>query len=190
MNKLLKGAVAGAAGVALLLGGAGTFALWNSTETVNVGSVASGTLNIAKTGTAVWKNVSADGPVGGTVIPTITSYKIVPGDKLELTQSVTINATGNNLAATLTYDDTSITAAGTANAALKSALVFAADATGGANVTRIGTTNSFAVTPAASTSTVQLKITVELPAATSGVTAQGGNVDFSALAFKLQQNAR
>ncbi len=190
MNKLIKGAVAGAAGVALLLGGAGTFALWNSTETVAAGSVASGTLTLAKTGTAAWKNISTDAPAGGTVIPSISSYKIVPGDKLELTQSVTINATGNNLAATLSYDDSTIAAVGTANAALKSALVFVADASGGANVTRIGTTNTFAVAPAATTSTVVLKITIELPASTSGVVAQGGNIDLSALAFKLQQNAR
>ncbi len=188
MNKLLKGAVAGAAGVALLLGGAGTFALWNSTATVNVGTVASGTLSIASSGTPSWRDISPDRTAAA--IPSISSYKIVPGDKLELTQVVTINATGNNLAATLSYDDASIVASGAANAALKSALVFAVDATGGANVTRIGTTNTFSVTPAASTSTVTLKVTVDLPSSVSGTTAQAGSVDFSALAFKLQQNAR
>ena len=30
MNKLVKGSIAGAAGIALLLGGAGTLALWNA----------------------------------------------------------------------------------------------------------------------------------------------------------------
>ena len=33
MNKLVKGSIAGAAGIALLLGGAGTFALWNADAT-------------------------------------------------------------------------------------------------------------------------------------------------------------
>ena len=190
MNKLIKGAVAGAAGVALLLGGAGTFALWNSTATVNVGSVASGTLSIATSGSAVWKNVSSDEEDGGTVIPAIGSYQIVPGDTLELTQVVTIDATGNNLAATLSYDDASIAAVGAANEALKDELVFTVDATGGANVTRIGTGNTFSVTPSASQSTVTLTVTIDLPATVSGTTAQGGTVDFSTLAFKLQQNPR
>ena len=44
MNKLVKGAVAGAAGIALLLGGAGTFALWNASTNVSTGSISTGTL--------------------------------------------------------------------------------------------------------------------------------------------------
>src|ERR1700710_1730368 len=44
MNKLVKGAVAGAVGVTLLLGGAGTFALWNSTIGVSTGSISTGNL--------------------------------------------------------------------------------------------------------------------------------------------------
>lgn len=190
MNKLLAGAVAGAAGVALLVGGAGTFALWNSTATVNVGTVSSGTLLIAASGTPSWKDISSDGPLGGTVISTISDYRIVPGDTLQLTQEITVDATGNNLTATLSYDDASIVAATAADAALKSELVFAMDATGGANVTRIGTGNTFAVTPASGQSIVTLTVTIDLSSTVSGTTAQGGTVDFSTLSFKLAQDAR
>ena len=189
MNKLFKGAIAGAAGVALLVGGTGTFALWNSTAQVDVGTVTSGTLAIEKdTTVATWRNVSSDAPSDPS-IAAIADYRIVPGDKLELTQNVTINATGNNLKATLGYTADSISAAGIANEALKNALVFDLAASG-PNVTRIGTTDTFAVTPSSGQTTVTLKLTVELPSTISGTTAQNGVVDLSALTFSLAQDTR
>ena len=65
MNKLTKGAIATAAGIALLMGGAGTFALWNDSVGVNGGTVQTGTLDIDTTGTGTWKDVSST-VVGGT----------------------------------------------------------------------------------------------------------------------------
>ncbi|MET3770148.1 alternate signal-mediated exported protein [Marisediminicola sp. UYEF4] len=186
MNKLLKGSVAGAAGVALLLGGAGSFALWNSTESVNVGSVASGTLSIAQAGTPTWMDVSAD--KAASAIDDISTFKVAPGDTIELTQVVEIDARGNNLRATLSYDELSLAAVTAADKALLDELVITLDAAGGTNVTRIGSTETFAVTPATSTSTVTLTVTIEFPDTVTGAT--NGTVDFSALAFKLQQNDR
>jgi len=186
MNKLLKGAVAGAAGVALLLGGAGTFALWNSTETVNVGSVASGTLSIAATGTPTWKDISPDKTA--SAIADISSFKVAPGDTIELTQVVRIDAVGDNLRATLSYDKLSIGAASVKDQALLDQLVITLDATGGANVVRIAGTQTFAVTPASSTSTVTATVKIAFPSSVTGAT--NGTVDFSKLAFKLQQNSR
>lgn len=186
MNKLLKGSVAGAAGVALLLGGAGSFALWNSTAEVNVGSVASGNLSITATGTPTWMDVSSDKTP--SAIGDISTFKVAPGDTLELTQVVEIDARGDNLSATLSYDDLSLLAATAADDALLDELIISLDATGGANVARIVGTETFAVTPATSTSTVTLTVTIEFPDTVTG--AAGGTVDFSTLAFKLQQNAR
>lgn len=185
MNKLLKGSIAGAAGIALLLGGAGSFALWNSTQSVNVGSVASGTLSIAATGTPAWRDVSA-----GKTVSTIdiSTFKVAPGDTIELTQVVKIDAIGDNLRATLSYDKLSLKAAGLKDQALLDELVITLDATGGANVVRNAATQTFAVTPATSTSTVTLKVTINFPSNVTGAT--NGTVDFSALAFKLQQNVR
>ena len=51
MNKLVKGSIAAAAGISLLMGGAGSLALWNDSVTVNAGTVSSGTLDVS-TGTA------------------------------------------------------------------------------------------------------------------------------------------
>lgn len=187
MNKLIKGAIAGTAGVVLLLGGGGTLALWNSSTVVAAGPVSSGTLAVSASGLPSWKDVSADGPTGGTAIPTISAFKIVPGDTVELTQVLNLSATGNNLKAILSYDETSIVATGAAATALKTALVVGMNVTGGANVTRLGTTNTFSVAPASAASTVTVTVTVSLPASVSGTTAQSATVDLSSLAFKLQQ---
>jgi len=186
MNKLLKGSVAGAAGVALLLGGAGSFALWNSTAEANVGSVASGTLSIDLVGAATWKDISADATV--PAIADIADFRIAPGDTIELTQKVDIDAVGDNLRATLSYDKLSLDVATAKDQALLDELVITLDATGGANVVRIPGTQTFAVTPASSTSTVTVTVKITFPSAVTGAT--DGTVDFSELAFKLQQNVR
>ncbi len=187
MNKLIKGAIAGAAGVALLLGGAGTFALWNSAATVAGGVVASGTLTIANSGAASWKNVSADAVVGGVAIPAIASYRIVPGDRIELSQSVTIIATGNNLVADLSYDDATIVGTGVAGLALKSALLVSLDASG-TGITRVGSTNVFTVAPSASATTAIVKVTIELPSTVTGTVGQSGSIDLSGVSLKLVQS--
>ena len=62
MNKLTKGAIATAAGIALLLGGAGTFALWNGQTTIAGGTISTGTLAIASTGSPVWKGEARPAP--------------------------------------------------------------------------------------------------------------------------------
>ena len=61
MNKMVKGSVVGASGVALLLGGFGTYALWSDSDTVAGVTVTSGELDI-NAGTATWSDVSADRP--------------------------------------------------------------------------------------------------------------------------------
>lgn len=103
MNKTTKGAIAGAAGIVLLLGGAGTFALWNDSTSFDGGTITSGTLSIDDSATGAWKDVSSDGPVGGTAIADIDAFRVVPGDTLAYTQNITIHATGDNLLATFGY---------------------------------------------------------------------------------------
>jgi alternate signal-mediated exported protein len=195
MNKLTSGAIVGTLGIALLLGGAGTFAMWNTSATSELGSVASGTLSIASNNNAAWKNISADAPAGGTTIPSIAAYKIVPGDTIQMTQTFSVAATGNNLVATLGYDDASIKTTGVdatataANVALKGATIISMNATGTGVVA--GTTpNTFTVSGNSGVSTVTVTLTIALPASVSGTTAQGGAIDLSAVAFNLKQNTR
>ena len=90
-KKLMKGAAAIAIGAAVLMGGAGTFALWSVDQSVaQEGAIQTGDLDL-KLGTAKWKLNGADlsGGVG--------SVKLVPGDVLELTQPVTVTAIGRDL---------------------------------------------------------------------------------------------
>jgi alternate signal-mediated exported protein len=190
MNKLVKGAVATAAGVALLMGGAGTFALWNTSTSVTAGSVASGTLTVATNGAGTWKDISPDRTA--TSIPTIANWKIVPGDKLEFTQNINVVATGNNLLANLSYDPaTIVAAAGQASADLKSKLVVTLTATG-TGVSTNSTTGVITVAPNAATIPVAVKVTVELPstvgdAVGEGSIAQNGSISLATLALKLNQ---
>jgi len=190
MNKLTSGAIVGTLGIALLLGGAGTFATWNQSTTANAGTVASGTLTIANSGTPTWKNVSADAVAGGTAIANIASYKIVPGDTLEMTQTFTVAASGDNLKATLAYDPTSITTATSADAALKAATTFAFTATGGGITTDATSKVVTVASTTAGVNTVTVKLVVALPKDVSGVTAQGGSLNLSAVSFSLSQNTR
>jgi len=115
MNKLLKGSIAGGAGVALLLGGAGTFALWNDNATIMGGTITAGDLDVS-TAEGVWADQF------GT-IASIDEYLIVPGDTLTYKTTVTVEATGDNLSAELSVGDRTMSpAAGSQGAALVSML--------------------------------------------------------------------
>lgn len=116
MNKLIKGSIAGAAGVALLLGGAGTFALWNSEADIDAATITAGTLTVA-TSNGVWTDQTS-----ATNAIDITDYEIVPGDTLTYTTEVLVNAIGDNLNATLSVDQRSIRPAGGPNDAADVAL--------------------------------------------------------------------
>ncbi|MEJ9078647.1 alternate-type signal peptide domain-containing protein [Gordonia malaquae] len=95
MNKVTKGALAAAAGAAILAGGAGTMAAWNSNVNTNGGTVTAGQLNLESVNAGSWK--WAD----GTAFDPATA-RLVPGDKVVYTASYKITAVGQNLTATLT----------------------------------------------------------------------------------------
>jgi len=118
MNKLLKGSIAGAAGIALLLGGAGTFALWNDSAAASGGTVQSGALTVVAKDAVGWKDISEGQPASewravdsGTVGQTgyIAADKLVPGDTVTYTQKFDITATGKNLKATLAFNKSTVT---------------------------------------------------------------------------------
>lgn len=98
MNKLTKSAIAGAAGIALLLGGAGSLAYWNSSATVGGTTITAGTLTITSDPGATTNYTSSGDSV----------TLIVPGDSVTVTQPVTISATGDNLKAKLEIDDSAL----------------------------------------------------------------------------------
>jgi len=118
MNKFTKGAIATGAAIVLLLGGAGTFALWNDSASVAGGSITSGVLKFDTTynGQRAWLDSSTD-VIGSTssswatILPLaathpiadISTFRTVPGDRIALVESVKILATGNNLVASFGY---------------------------------------------------------------------------------------
>lgn len=90
-STLIKGTAAIAVGAALLLGGGGTLAAWNATDSATPGVIAAGDLNVIA-GTGAWTDRNNQ-PVD------IRTYKVVPGDKLTYTQDLTVTLVGDKLAA-------------------------------------------------------------------------------------------
>jgi len=188
MNKLVKGSIAGAVGVALLLGGGSTFALWNDAAGVAGGTVSSGTLDlVVAPNTASWKDISPEHatPVS---ISDISDFKIVPGDVLELTQSVTVKATGDNLIGELTFDPTTVVVDDDLADFISYDL--AAVQTSGDATVIAGAANEYTITPVAGGDTVvKVTVTVTFDGATDeqdGQTITDG-VDLSNLSFTLTQ---
>jgi alternate signal-mediated exported protein len=186
MNKLLKGSIAGVAGIALLLGGAGTFALWSDTQDIEGGTVQTGTLDINLAADTAWADISTNAIGGPEFDPTVD--EIVPGDVITLTQSVEIIADGKNLLADLTYKADSVVI----DPALEPYVtvgIAAAQTTGDATIVSNGT-NSFRITPdEGGTSTFQIVITITFSATTPDRLAQTltPGVDLSDAGFTVTQ---
>lgn len=100
MNKMAKGALATGVGVALLLGGGGTLAVWNETEKANAGTIAAGTLDLTP-GDGIWSSNGVD-------IADINAYKIVPGETLSYRQDLTVDLKGDKMRANLTVDTSKV----------------------------------------------------------------------------------
>ncbi|WP_144763129.1 alternate-type signal peptide domain-containing protein [Curtobacterium sp. 9128] len=180
MHKILTGTIAGAAGVALLLGGAGSFALWNADASSAASSVSSGTLTLTADDDGTWTDVTN----GRSAAIDPAKTLMVPGNTYRFTQTLTIGATGDDLRATLAYADNSITG----DPGLLGVLTKHLDVTSSsANVVPSTTDDTYTVTPSSSLSTVTVTLTVGIPA--DATTGQGGTVDLSGVAFTLQQTA-
>ena len=98
MNKMTKGALATGLGVALLLGGGGTLAVWNDAATAQAGTIAAGNLDVEAKG-GKWF-------VDGVELTTEqwAAYKIVPGQKLTYQQDLAVDLKGDKMQAELKVD--------------------------------------------------------------------------------------
>lgn len=94
MKKIMKAAIAAGAAGALLLGGAGTMALWSASDDVDAGTVSTGHLTLDASAAGTWSDISV-GAATTTFVP--GTDHIVPGDVLAYSQTVTIGADGKNL---------------------------------------------------------------------------------------------
>jgi alternate signal-mediated exported protein len=184
MNKMIKGSVAGATGIVLLMGGFGTYALWSDSTSVDQNTLQSGALDITGTGTATWADISSTGAVNGSWDP--ASDKMVPGDTVRLTQPVTIDASGknlkvrfkvtgidptvgtwNNLGVSMKYDGVALTALPGPGPAYEH--VYAAPAGAALN----GTKN--------------LEVTFDFPSTVTATTDQNKSLDLNAVGIAVTQ---
>lgn len=110
MNKLAKSSIAVTAGIALLMGGAGSLAFWNDTiDAGTTGSISAGTLSLSNATAGTWTDQN------GNALD-ITSFRAVPGDVLTYTTTIDVTAIGDNLTGTIGIGTASIAPA-TAGAA-------------------------------------------------------------------------
>ncbi|MDV8055840.1 MULTISPECIES: alternate-type signal peptide domain-containing protein [unclassified Rhodococcus (in: high G+C Gram-positive bacteria)] len=191
MNKATKGAIAAGAAAVLLLGGLGSYALWQDTETVAGGTINSGELNFAPTGDpGVWTDVSDD--IGGdvTIGPDPSGYLIVPGDVLTYDTTYDVNFAGENLEATITANFSQVAAAGTTPTAGSTQLAAALAASAQVSVgTGVPLPNGAAVELPLTTSPqeITVKVTLVFNEATTGLIAQNGSVNLNAFTLTLDQ---
>jgi alternate signal-mediated exported protein len=183
MHKIVTGTIAGAAGVALLLGGAGSFALWNASASSAASAVSSGTLSLTANNDGVWTDVTNGR--SATINP--SSVLMVPGNTYQFTQTLTVGATGQDLKANLTYAQQSITGDQALIAATTKTLAVTSSSASVVPASGTGSANTFVVSPSTATSTVKVVFTIALPS--SATTGQGGTVNVGALAFTLTQTA-
>ena len=181
MNKTTKGALAaGAAGI-LLLGGAGSYALWTDSETVQGGTITAGNLDISPVAAGVWTDVSP----GGVKTPgnlNISTFRMVPGDVLQYKASYKVLADGENLRATIAADPQTITRSGELTAA-------------NTPVSLVTTYNGAAlannqITEADDGRTVDVTVTVTFVETTPNQVGTEDSVNLTNFRINLQQNAR
>ena len=191
MNKNLKGAIAVGAATVLLLGGSGTLALWNASETIDAGQITSGDLDITATGTGNWyiydSSITDLADYASETPINTTTYRIVPEDELIYVRSgVGIEAVGTELyfafgATAGTADDDyfelgEVEISGAALEALETTGTFLPDPAG---------TQVYGGADVNLTTTVTLGFTVTFDA--DGTDAQGTPFDFEGATIDLQQ---
>ena len=207
MNKLVKGAIAGAAGIVLLMGGAGSLAYWNDSANAGPGagsnSITAGTLTIAAANAGSWTkglyNAAGTQTVAPAAVANLSNVRIVPGNRLVYTQTFNLNATGDDLFFTISNTGGTVVPPAVPTAA-DSALVaqvnastttgFSVGSVSAGNVALTGTTAGVYKVTGSGTSTITVTWTVDFPFGASAVnTAKGGVLNLSQGAITITQVA-
>lgn len=183
MNRLLKGSIAGAAGLVLLLGGAGTFAYWNDQVGIAGGPVTAGQLDISDDGVAgVWRDQT------NTVI-TPATFRVSPGDTLTYTDQLTVTASGINLVASLALTGGAIAPANPQTAAdVALASFLTANAVLTATGTAVSGTGPYTIRQGTGVVTVTVTIPFPIGATATNSSAMLGAVTLSNMSVALTQN--
>lgn len=173
MNKMIKGAALAGLGIALLLGGAGTLAVWNDAVETDAGAIVSGDLEVTAD-KGEWTS-----SITGTVAD-IASYRVVPGETLTYSQPLTVVLEGDALEATL-----EVTGAGQNNGFTPASVeVSPALLTNSAGQVLPGT-----VLTEDSPDAVTASVSFGFKAETTGRDSVNASYDFSQIGFVLEQQA-
>ncbi|WP_150957040.1 alternate-type signal peptide domain-containing protein [Microbacterium testaceum] len=176
-----KAIVAVAAGTALMLGGAGTYAFWSTSEALQATAVSSGNLDLALQ-PGSWE---LEGVLGGvTNVANVADVRIVPGDVLTLTQPIDVTLVGDTIVA-----DLSAELGGSFSGGLGAYLDVALDLDG------VGTANdatSYRLTAADiadedGTQTVEATLTITFRGTTGGQLGAASSVNLDDVEFMLSQ---
>lgn len=184
MNKATKGALAaGAAGI-LLMAGAGTLAVWQDDASITGGTVSTGDLDLAVAAGTWTQTATPDTAIN------ITSFKIVPGDSLTYTTTVTAEATGDNLHGELKLmGSTFVTAFNALPPEHVTATVTHTAVDGGGLLVDETNPNLMTFVDAATPYTFNVKITVAFSSAANELDDQELAIALPALALTLEQKA-
>lgn len=184
-NKMIKGSIAGATGIVLLMGGFGTYALWSDTSDMEASGVTSGELDIASAA-ATWADASGD----STTAWNPNTDEIVPGDVIERTQVFTVKGSGKNLAGTIELSGGAVNDAAFAKApGPGNWLTVDVDVTssgGGVNETATDS-NAFAFDAPFGTQTLTAVVTYSFDEATTSQQAQNASATMAATTFTIAQ---
>lgn len=179
MNKATKGAIAAGAAAVLLLGGLGSYALWQDEETLGGGTINSGELYFDPVAdTASWTETTSGTSIGADP----SGFLIVPGDVLEYTTDYNVTWAGDNLLASITADFADVTGDAELEAALAGATV---SVNGGANVPN-GAPVSLPL-GATSPTLITVAVTIPFDINTGGLIAQDESVSLADIALTLDQ---
>ncbi len=181
MNKMIKGSVAGATGVALLMGGFGTYALWSDTENLAASSVKSGELSIDTTA-GVWDDANTKSAANDW----LATDKMVPGDEVTYTQTFTVKGSGKNLAGTIELDALAMSPNTFSNQLTRTVDVVASGA-GATSITKYNATEFTFASPFG-TATLTAKVTYTFPDTVTGLNNQDKAATTPASTFTIQQS--
>ena len=207
MNKLVKGAIAGAAGIVLLMGGAGSLAYWN--DSANAGpaagsnSITAGTLTITAANAGSWTkgfyNAAGTVVTAPAAVASLSAVRVVPGNRLVYTQNFNVVGTGDDLYFTISSTAGAVTGAtaGAADVALAAQInasgttAFSIASVTGGTVVPSTTPGTYKVSSNAGTpSTIAVTWTVDFPFGASAVnSAKTGAVSLSQGSITLTQVA-
>lgn len=185
MNKMVKGSVAGATGIVLLMGGFGTYALWSDSATMETSTVNSGNLDISSAD-ATWADASGD----STDAWNPASDLIVPGDVIKRTQVFTVTGNGKNLEGTIALTGGAVSAgefANTDSAVPANWLDVDVDVTSSGGGVTETTPNNFAFDAPFGTQTLTAVVTYTFDENTTKRQAQDASASIADATFTIAQ---